>query len=108
MLLRERGRGVDHGLLVACLVVADAVLGPLERLAHPGHVAVAEDAEDPREEPVALPVPLDLLDLEPGHERLGDRQASHRRDLLSCAQAWLGRTSGSGSSRSSTARTRSQ
>ncbi len=60
-LLGEGGRGVHHGLLVACLVVAHLALGCLERLADAGHDAVAEDAEDATEEAFSPAVPLDVL-----------------------------------------------
>ena len=70
------GRGVHHGLLVAGLVVAQragvAQLGLQQRLAEPGHVAVAEDAEAAGEEPVLDAVPLAALRGQEPDQRLGD------------------------------------
>ncbi len=77
-LLGEGRRRVDHGLLVARLVVAHAALGRLEGLAHAGHDAVAEDAEDALEEALPAPVTLDMLVGQPGHDGLGDGGSRHR------------------------------
>jgi hypothetical protein len=65
---------VHHRLLVARLVIGEQLLVLLERLAEPGQVAVAEDAEAAGEEAAALAVALDLLDGEKAHQRLGDGQ----------------------------------
>ena len=69
---------MDHGLLVARLVVAHAVLGGLECLTHAGDDAVAEDAEDTLEEALTLAVTLDVLVGQPGHDGLGHGRSRHR------------------------------
>ena len=68
---------MHHGLLVARLVVAHAVLGRLEGLAHAGHDAVAEDAEDALEEALAPAIALDVLVGQPGHDGLGHGGSRH-------------------------------
>ncbi len=75
---------MHHGLLVARLVVADLVLRGLERLPHPGHDAVSEDAEDALEEAAALAVALDVLVGQPGHDGLGHGQTCHVGSSLEC------------------------
>jgi hypothetical protein len=71
-----RDRHVDLGLLVARLVVAE--LGCLlQRLANPGHVAVAEDAPAAGKERLLDPVALDALALQERDQRLGRRQPGH-------------------------------
>ena len=68
-------RRVHHGLLVAWQHEAQpAIL--LQRLADPGHVAVAEDAQHARKERPARAVALDVLGGEERHQRLSRRQSA--------------------------------
>ena len=71
---------MDHGLLVAGLVVGHGVGVLLERLADAGDVAVAEDAEAACEEALLRPVPFDVLVREEPNQRLGHRE-SYRAQL---------------------------
>src|SRR3954449_9708116 len=110
-LARVGDRRVDHRLLVADqhvreVVVAVGELVLQQRLAHPGDVAVAEDAEAPREELLPLAVALAPLVREEAHRRLGhgepDRVTRHRGspsgsrgstgwpDQVSRTQPWAG------------------
>src|SRR5204862_3756530 len=76
---RVAGRGVHHRLLVPGLVVGEELRALVERLADPGDVAVAEDAEAAAEEPVLDPVALDELVREETDEGLRSRQADAHR-----------------------------
>src|SRR5205085_9835319 len=78
--LGEADRDVDLGLLVARLVVAE-VGRLLQRLADPGQVAVAENAETAGEEKVFNAVALDVLVLQIADQRLSDGQPRHGQTL---------------------------
>ena len=67
---RETDGGVNHRLLVACLVVRQQIGVLVQRLADSGDVAVPEDPEAPFEEPLLDSVPLDVLRGEEPDERL--------------------------------------
>ena len=62
---RKSGGRVDHGLFVAEEVVAQTRI-LFERLAEAGNVAVTEDSQASREEPVLLTVALGVLILQIG------------------------------------------
>ena len=74
----ERGRGVDHRLLVAGLAIRQESrrrqLGLEQRLPHPGDVAVAEDPEAALDQAVARAVALGVLGGEEPDDRLADGQ----------------------------------
>ena len=72
---------VDHRLLVPSHVVPEEVRPLEERLADAGHVAVTEDAPDPREEALLDAVALDVLRREEPQEGLRHRQARHADTL---------------------------
>ena len=65
--------GVDHGLLVARLVVGQQVRSLVERLADAGHVAMAEDSKAAVHEAMLGAVALDVLCAEKSHQRLRHR-----------------------------------
>ena len=71
---RKAGRGVDHRLLVARLVVRQIVAVLDQCLAEARHVAVPEDAPQPLDEAFLLTVVLAVLDLQEPHDRLRERQ----------------------------------
>ena len=73
--LGETRRRVNHGLLVARLVIGEQVGVLSQSLTDPGQVAVAEDAEATRDEPVLDTVPLHVLGAQKAHERLRHRHA---------------------------------
>ena len=60
---------MDHRLFVARQVVTKIAL-LIERLAHPGDIAVAEDAPDPGEELLLVAVALDPWLFSEGDQRL--------------------------------------
>ena len=79
---RRLHRGVHHRLLVAAVEEAQVrrIVGLLaleQRLAHPGDVAVAEDAPAPGEERTLDAVALGVLRLEEADGRLRDGEDGH-------------------------------
>ena len=72
--LGEGRRGVDHGLLVAGLVVAKVGI-LVQRLPDAGHVAVAEDAKAARRKRAAPRHRAPELIFEEVNQRLGHGQA---------------------------------
>ncbi len=70
-------RRVHHGLLVAALVERhDVLTGLHQRLADARHVAVAEDAPGPGDQPAPHAVPLGVLGGQEPHQCLGGRQSA--------------------------------
>ncbi len=73
--LRVADRQVGQRLLVAALHERHQVAELVQRLAHPGHVAVAEDAQSGGDQPAALAVGDGVLPGQVGDHGLGDGQA---------------------------------
>src|SRR6185436_19071547 len=85
--LREADRRVDHRLLVARQIAADAILRLEQRLADAGDVAMAEDREHAAEERLLDAVEAGVLLRQALDQRLRHGQASglghgRTRDLL--------------------------
>ena len=70
---------MHHRLLVPGLVVGEELRALVERLADPGDVAVAEDAEAAAEELLLEPVALHKLVREEADEGLRGREADAHR-----------------------------
>ena len=67
-------RRVHHGLLVATLVIRHHVAVLEKRLAHPGDIAVAENAPGRADQPASYAVPFGVLGGQEPHQRLRDRE----------------------------------
>jgi hypothetical protein len=74
---------MDHGLLVAGLVIRDGFSVLLKGLADSGYVAVAEDAKAASEEALLSPVPFDVLVREEPYQRLGHGESYRAHYLTS-------------------------
>src|SRR5438128_11134691 len=73
---------MDHALFVARLVIREPGSGRGNRLAESSSIAMAEDAEDPGDQALALPIALRELPLEVQYERLRGGQPHGRRFVL--------------------------
>jgi hypothetical protein len=67
-----------HRLLVSRLVVTKVRSALVERLANTGNVAVAENAEHPREKCMLIAVAFDILVAEESYHCLGCRETPVR------------------------------
>ena len=67
---------MDHRLLIAGLGVRQVLTVLAERLSQAGNIAVAEDAENGRNQAACLAVALAILDLQILHQRLRHGQAN--------------------------------
>ena len=71
----ESNGGVRHRLFVMRAEGRKLVADPVQRFAHAGHVAMAEDGPDPAEDRDDTPVDLGFLGDHCLDERLGHREA---------------------------------